>query len=154
MTKPLTSKHRDLSRLQFILASLLEMIFTDIEPHVGRQKWVCFTHIYLGIHVHTSEVLFTQGMLLWKSLLPRFFAIYQPAFFFKISLSLHQDVTSFIARRVYFHYNGSRITSPPTYIQNVWSRQKYHPKSRSGRVWKSDAQVILSSPKLTLQSEN
>lgn len=31
---------------------------------------------------------------------------YLPICIFQISLSLHQDVTSFIAWRVYFHYNG------------------------------------------------
>ena len=52
-TKAPISKHRDLIPLQLILANLLEVIVIGVELSVGRQKWVCFAHIYADIHVHT-----------------------------------------------------------------------------------------------------
>lgn len=111
-TKPLTSKHRDLSPLRFTLAHLLEVIFTDIELNVGNQKWVCCACINAGTHVHTWEGFGTQRMLLWKIFVAKI-VCYLPIyiFFFKIRLNLYQDVTSFIAWRVYFYYNGSGLTS-------------------------------------------
>lgn len=54
---------------------------------------------------------------------------------------------------LYFHYNGSEVTSPPTSIQKVCSDQKYHLHSRPGTVWKSEEQFHpFSSPRPTFQS--